>query len=261
LAEVPIHRQKSTSFRIAGAFLLTIAAACCALPPAASAQGLFDFMFGRRSAPSYQNYPSYQRYPNYPSAYSNAYADPRYSDDDYGERRSGGEFGAHASYCVRLCDGRYFPIPRGGANAAQTCNSLCPASKTKIFSGSGIGHASASDGGRYSDIENAFVYRDRLVAGCTCNGKTAYGLARLDASDDPTLRKGDIVATTDGLLAYQGGRKNVGEFTPVEPSGLTKAWRDNFANLKVQPAAEAAPNDAPVLQPRQSRTDNARIAR
>jgi hypothetical protein len=38
------------------------------------------------------------------------------------------------------------------------------------------------------------------VAGCTCNGKDPVGLAQVKVDDDPTLRKGDIVAGADGLV-------------------------------------------------------------
>ena len=37
-------------------------------------------------------------------------------------------------------------------------------------------------------------------AGCTCNGKDQIGLAPVKIEDDPTLRKGDIVAGENGLL-------------------------------------------------------------
>ena len=38
------------------------------------------------------------------------------------------------------------------------------------------------------------------MAGCTCNGKDQIGLAPVKIEDDPTLRKGDIVAGENGLL-------------------------------------------------------------
>ncbi|HEV7880292.1 MAG TPA: hypothetical protein VGP39_19730, partial [Bradyrhizobium sp.] len=36
--------------------------------------------------------------------------------------------------------------------------------------------------------------------GCTCNGKDQLGLAPIKIEDDPTLRKGDIVAGENGLV-------------------------------------------------------------
>ena len=45
-----------------------------------------------------------------------------------------------------------------------------------------------------------FAIATTLVAGCTCNGKDQIGLAPVKIEDDPTLRKGDIVAGEDGLM-------------------------------------------------------------
>jgi hypothetical protein len=123
---------------------------------------------------------------------------------------------------VRLCDGRYFPLQRSVSNAAQLCQSFCPAAQTKVFSGSGIDHAVTQDGGRYADLQAAYLYRDKLIAGCTCNGKDPIGLARIDMKSDPTLRPGDIVSTPNGLMAYRTGRDQSAEFTPVDKDALAK---------------------------------------
>jgi hypothetical protein len=115
-----------------------------------------------------------------------------------GEARSRG--GGQA-YCVRTCDGRYFPVSGSdGQSRAATCNSFCPASETKVFYGGGIDHAAAENGKPYSELPNAFRYRKEMVAGCTCNGKDQIGLAPVKIEDDPTLRKGDIVAGEGGLV-------------------------------------------------------------
>jgi hypothetical protein len=113
---------------------------------------------------------------------------------------SGGGGGGQA-YCVRTCDGRYFPITAGdGQSRAASCNSFCPASETKVVYGSSIDNAATENGKLYSALPNAFRYRDELVAGCTCNGKDQLGLAPIKIEDDPTLRKGDIVAGANGLV-------------------------------------------------------------
>jgi hypothetical protein len=109
-------------------------------------------------------------------------------------------YGGGQAYCVRTCDGRYFPITAGdGQSRAASCNSFCPASETKVVYGSSIDHAATETGKPYSELPNAFRYRNELVAGCTCNGKDQLGLAPVKIEDDPTLRKGDIVAGANGL--------------------------------------------------------------
>jgi hypothetical protein len=208
--------------RRARAILLTaIAAGAMTVPGApASAEGIFDFLFGapRRSPP--------------PSA--SAYADPnsQYNPGEQPAAPRASSGGGSVAYCVRLCDGRFFPIQRAsGADPAQVCSSFCPAAKTKIFSGSGIDHASARDGTRYADLPNAFVHRERIVDGCTCNGKDAVGLVTTPAAEDPTLRPGDIVANDTGFVAYSGGKKRNAEFTPV--SGELRA---RLANTQIVPS-------------------------
>jgi hypothetical protein len=131
------------------------------------------------------------------------------------------------TFCVRTCDGRYFPISvRDGQSSAEICSSLCPASETRIYHGSSIDEASTDSGRSYSDLRNAFRYRNELVAGCTCNGKHAFGLAPMKVEDDPTLRKGDIVAGTDGLMVVGRSRRNAElNFTPAPASVRAKFGR------------------------------------
>jgi uncharacterized protein DUF2865 len=110
-------------------------------------------------------------------------------------------YGGGQAFCVRTCDGRYFPLPSSdNASRAQSCNSLCPASETKLVYGGSIDSAETDDGKAYSELPNAFRYRNEIVAGCTCNGKDPGGLAQVKIEDDPTLRKGDIVAGENGLM-------------------------------------------------------------
>ena len=157
--------------------------------------------------------------------------------------------GEHAAgrgvvFCVRLCDGQHFPLERTlYATPVETCRAMCPASKTKVFFGGGIDHASARDGQRYTDLDSAYVYRDHLVPNCTCNGKDAFGLAPFDAKNDPTLRPGDIVSTKDGFVAYAGKRGGqVAEFTPVDPATLSADLGVKQQSVKMtRRAAEPAP--------------------
>jgi len=143
----------------------------------AHAQGLFESLFGARQAPS-------------PPSQALSYSRPDAAVTPPAARSST----RSDRYCVRLCDGRFFPIEHHStAGAAQLCNALCPASQTKIFSGSGIEHATAADGTRYASLQNAFVYRARLVPDCTCNGRNHFGLAPIDPNSDPVRARGNAV--------------------------------------------------------------------
>jgi hypothetical protein len=129
------------------------------------------------------------------------------------------------AWCVRTCDGRYFPIAGNDAESkAESCSSFCPASQTELVYGNDIDHAATSSGKPYSALPNAFKYRNEMVAGCTCNGKDAAGLAPVSIDKDPTLRKGDIVAGADGLMVANpgSGRRAELNFTPVPASAQAR---------------------------------------
>ena len=107
---------------------------------------------------------------------------------------------------MRTCDGRYFPISApDNQSRAASCNSFCPASETKVVYGGNIDNAATETGKPYSELPNAFRYRNEIVTGCTCNGKDQIGLAPVKIEDDPTLRKGDIVVGAGGTLAAGQG--------------------------------------------------------
>jgi hypothetical protein len=192
--------------------------------PPAPAQNLFEALFGG----------GFRRYAPEPLPRANSYADPF---TPFGHQRPAGEasgFGHGTVYCVRTCDGRYFPMQRhAGATPAELCKSFCPAAKTMVFSGSKIDTAVASNGTRYADLDNAFAYREKVSEGCSCNGKDGLGLARIEPVADPTLRLGDIVATDAGLATYTGKNKTA-EFTPIRTS--PSEWARRLAEVKVQPA-------------------------
>jgi hypothetical protein len=152
---------------------------------------------------------------------------------------------------VRTCDGRYFPVTaRGNSTPAQMCQAFCPASPTRVFFGSSIDGATAANGQRYADSENAFAYRKELKAECTCNGRSSAGLAPVDITLDSSLRAGDVIATTNGLVAYSGvraGTNQTAEFTPVASyPGLTSEVRARLGEMKVAPVStETIADEAP----------------
>ena len=182
-----------------------VLACVSALAPAAQAQDFFSALFGGMGR-------SRQPYISLPFAGDDGSMPVRRSEP----RRYGG--GGQA-FCVRTCDGRHFPVTGSdNASRAASCNSFCPASETTVVYGSTIDNAATENGKQYSELPNAFRYRSELVAGCTCNGKDQIGLAPVSIENDPTLRKGDIVAGENGLLvAGRGSDKRGAElnFSPA----------------------------------------------
>ncbi|HEY3031458.1 MAG TPA: DUF2865 domain-containing protein [Bradyrhizobium sp.] len=210
-----------------------------ALPRMASAEGIFDFFFG-----------GFQKQQRQSAGQANFFADPFGLNQQPAPPPRPVASGSGPAFCVRSCDGKYFPLSRGNATPVQMCQAFCPASATKVFFGSSIDGAYASNGERYADSENAFAYRKALRAGCTCNGRDPAGLAPVDLTLDTSLRPGDVIATTDGLVAYSGvrvGTSQTAEFTPIASyPGLTAETRARLGEMKVAPVAgEMLANEPP----------------
>ncbi len=208
--------------RTSGKRLAFGAAALCALAfaPAAQAEDFLSALFGAFGGSRSQA----------PASIPLPFANEGDSSATKPESRprvgtSGGQ-----AFCVRTCDGRYFPISASdNQTKAASCNSFCPASETRIVYGGNIDHAVTEAGQPYSELPNAFRYRNEIVEGCTCNGKDQFGLAPVKIENDPTLRKGDIVAGADGLMV----------------AGHVADKRG--ASLNFSPASEALRSRVPVM--------------
>ncbi|MDX3965607.1 MAG: DUF2865 domain-containing protein [Bradyrhizobium sp.] len=215
-----------------------VAVPMLAAPTPVSAEGLFDFLFGGMQRP---------QQPNSSSDPFTGQQNPQYVPPT----RSAAVGGSGPAFCVRSCDGKYFPLMRGAVSPAQMCQAFCPATATKVYFGSSIDGAYSQTGERYADSENAFAYRKALRADCTCNGREPVGLAPVDLALDSSLKAGDVIATTDGLVAYTGirvGNDQAADFTPVASyPGLTAQVRARLGEMKVAPVrADAVSADAPA---------------
>lgn len=204
-------------------------------PQPASAQSLFEALFG-----------PLQQLRGLPPRAS-AYSDPLFGDDR-ARRSASADHNPSRGFCVRTCDGFHFSVRAGGnMTAAEMCRSFCPGARTQVFSGGRIEHAVGPGGQRYANLDTAFLYRERRVDNCTCNGRHAFGLAPLKPENDPTLRPGDIVATNEGLVTYTGTRRDrTAEFTPIDKAGGPSEWRLRLMSIKVAPAPE---QDTPTVAP------------
>ena len=232
---LPFPRGRRRAALIAA---IAIAGPIALAPGPVSAEGLFDFFFGGAK----------QQRPAAPQA--NFFADPFGTNPQAPPPRRGRKLRplllrAKLRRQVFSADAR--PAPR----RSQMCQAFCPASPTKVFFGSSIDSAYSSTGERYADSENAYAYRKALRADCTCNGRDPAGLAPVDLTLDTSLRPGDVIATTNGLVAYSGsrvGNDQTAEFTPVASyPGLTAEVRARLGEMKVAPvSAEITATDAPA---------------
>jgi hypothetical protein len=199
---------------------VTAAIVLVATPATADAQGFFQSLFRAFSRPAVRVAP-----PQQPFIYGDETPGPRSGPDT--AMTSGGTGGA---FCVRSCDGRYFPVPSSaGQSRAGLCNQFCPASPTVVVYGSNIDHARTAEGRAYASLPNAFRYRTEMVAGCSCNGKDGLGLAQVDINNDRTLRKGDIVVGASGPLVATGRTSKTGE--QLSSTNVPQSVRDSFARM------------------------------
>lgn len=223
--------------------LCAVALAVFVLPCAsASAQTYYSIYGGSRNTP-----PTPYRDARANNPFSEFFgalfgARPRYAPDipDSAEEKKA-KSNAFSNVCVRTCDGKFFPINRGGrkdVSLDKVCHAMCPAARTKVFSGLGIDNAVAGDGQKYSALPNAFLYRTQIVEGCTCNGRDPYGVANVDFENDPTLQGGDIVVQPTGLAVYRGGDK----FVPIERAGMNRALVKQLMAIKILPPNPHAPH-------------------
>lgn len=193
-----------------------VVAAGLASTPVANAQssGFLDALFGLAREPAVSTVGSA------PAAKEHSSSGSEQSSTAARPHPTTGGGGHHVSYCVRLCDGRYFPInysgPSSRMTAIQICNALCPATPTQIYYGSSIEQAIGQNGKRYSSLSTAFVYRERIVPACTCKSNQATGTEKVEIGNDPTLRPGDIIVSDHGRSVYARPERDLAASTLVE---------------------------------------------
>lgn len=128
--------------------------------------------------------------------------------------------GAGGEFCVRACDGYAFPLIRSAqATKQESCAYACPSASVEYFHGGSIDSARNLRGQRYSDLPNAFKYREQTIPGCACHPpeesqQTSLRIAR----KDPTAQAGDIVVENGGAFVFNGKR-----VVPIEGSHQVSA--------------------------------------
>lgn len=138
----------------------------------AQAQGFLQSLFGggqpvqQRTMPPRRGYNGSRYMPQSQSIpwwqYGQSYQRPRYR--------------SYTAMCVRLCDGYYWPISNRVTrnkfyDLAQQCEQSCEGD-AKLFymptQGGDVKQMTDLSGRAYEHIDNAFLYRKKLVKSCTC---------------------------------------------------------------------------------------------
>jgi hypothetical protein len=156
--------------------------------------------------------------------------------------------GGYRTLCVRTCDGFFFPIsfatsPGRFADDAQTCQRLCPAAETMLFThrnpGEEVDQAVSINGEPYTSLPNAFKYRQAFSNQCSCRG-TGQSWAEALGVQDETLQRGDIVVTEQRA-------KQMSQARPVP--GQKGAAPVANAKGSTPPASANAPAEEPAATP------------
>ena len=161
-----VPRQNSSRIRAKAALLAALAlAALAGTVSPASAQGIFDSLFGRRwSRPLRQRL--CRSVPIQPV---------RAARSGSAARRDGGDRRVLRTPLRRPL----FSDPaQQGVTPAQTCSSFCPASQTKIYNGSSIDHAVAPDGRRYASSAppSSIARRSSPAAPATARTRSGWSI-------------------------------------------------------------------------------------
>ena len=181
-------------FLTGSAFVLALSMLVAASAPA-GAQDLLDFLFGPDTeAPA-------QRETRTPTG-----------DVRFGPKRpvkkpgaGGGRGATHSGgYCVRTCDGYFFPLIKSSrATRQQSCNFACPSATVEIYDGGSIESSRNARGETYKALLDQIAGRTDASARCSCNDpSTSAAYSRDAARTDPTLQNGDFVIEDEGPLVF-----------------------------------------------------------
>jgi hypothetical protein len=141
-------------------------------------------------------------------------------------------------YCVRTCDGYYFPLSSRGTNAQDTdaCKAACPGARMEVYeraSDDRIEDAISLKGKPYSSLPTALSYRTELTQACSCKVERKRGFAAF--FEDATLVKGDIVVTEKGIYVFAGASRfpyRESDFVPLSKArGLPRKIATYLAEI------------------------------
>jgi len=132
--------------------------------------------------------------------------------NDYGWPQDNARY---RSLCVRTCDGFYFPI---GDNVgrdrlyqdARTCQARCDGEAQLYYyplNGGSVETMVDMAGRPYAQAENAFLYRKKLIEGCTCKPApwSAEAAARHQGYKDDDRAIADMRRSSDRYAGQQAG--------------------------------------------------------
>ena len=174
-----------------------------------------------------------------------------------------GQAGTFRTLCVRTCDGFYFPISHAATAAKfredeRTCQRLCPAAEVALYSHRNPGEEAAQSvsisGRPYTELPNAFRYRQEVNTSCTCK-RPGETWTEAIGNDDETIQRGDIVVTDDKSKALATPKVETPgkQARPEPPRGRGRNATPQSAEKPAESAPAAPPPQAQAAPPQTER--------
>ena len=142
--------------------------------------------------------------------------------------------GAYRTLCVRTCDGFYYPIsfattPARFEEDAEVCRTTCPAAEVMLYShrnpGEEVQQAVSLSGRPYTELANAFRYRQEFNPTCSCR-KPGQSWAEAMSPSKDRIERGDVVVTEERSKAMSLPKP---ERSPTAGSGAPKPGHQGSA--------------------------------
>lgn len=137
------------------------------------------------------------------------------------------------AYCVRTCDGYFFPINHEGAQGSDrydtACQTSCPGAKTEVYfmkRGGDIRWSASARGERYSALDNALKYRKERDPACSCKEpeqKWSAILAPVEAMMKHS--RNDLVVTEETSQKIAAGEDPMAAVKAAEKNAAAEAKR------------------------------------
>lgn len=152
----------------------------------------------------------------------------------------------YRTLCVRSCDGFYFPIsfatvPAHFAEDERACQRMCPAGDPVLFThrnpGEDVSHAVSLAGKPYTQLPNAFKYRQEFAESCSCK-RPDQSWAQALGQSDTTVERGDIVVTDETSKAMAAPKPEA-----------TRISRQDTRRTRTDRAAASASTTTPAAAP------------
>jgi hypothetical protein len=125
----------------------------------------------------------------------------------------------------------------------QTCQRSCPGTEVALYShrnpGEDMAHATSLSGKLYTELPNAFKYRQAYDAACSCRRPGESWADALKHLNDRTVERGDVVVTAEQARMLSQPRTDAAG-KPIKPDLRAKPEPKGQAAA----AASAAASDA-----------------